>query len=123
MEENNPKPRIKRDPSELALKLISWVHQHLGEVSNEREQLFLIEITEYVDTIRWIDEDYHAFTQLFDDYRQCLVILGPAACEIGLKVSYCAKLFEDPRRAIQLSYLVSFLIDLARLRPRPARGE
>lgn len=116
----DPPPPLSQDVA--CLLLINSIDSRRGPITDERERLFLIQLGSYVDATGWDESDFNAFSQLYTDYVDCLAVIGPAARDLGLRVSFSAMLFNNPKESIKASYVMSFLSRLVELRPSRIAG-
>lgn len=86
-------------------------------ILKEDEQDFLTTLSGYIDTQDWGRKEFNAFAQLFRDYVFCLDVIGPAARQIGLRVSVALFLFSKPVDSIQYGYLQRLLVEIMKMNP------
>jgi len=98
--------------------LLKSLHLTAGETYDEVEREFRMALVAILPIKDWDEETKDAFCTLYRDYRECLNEMGQTARHIGMHVSVCLRLFQQPKASIAMSYIISILSDIARIARR-----
>jgi hypothetical protein len=112
-----PKSPAEEIPAEVTLlREIQKRRSILNPLGND-EREFLVTLSGYINTQGWDTMAYDKFAQLFRDYIFCLDVIGPAARQLGLRVSIALNLFSNHIPAFERGGLQEHLAEILRLNP------